>query len=393
MKLVRTDSKYINLRLAKNLNRDILRGHPWVYRDALQSLPKSESGVLAKLFDKSNKFLAYGFYDPQCELCFRVCSLDEKQKLNNFWARNLLEQALRLRTGKTFRLFNGEGDGLPGLVCDVYNEYAVIQLDGYGPKGFWELEGLTSWLDEHLSLKGIVYKPRGDLKLKAQVLKGKEEDFISAEFLENNVKFQANLLEGQKTGFFLDQKDNRHFIQGVSKNLRVLNLFSYTGGFSVYAGIGGAKHVTSVDISRPATDQAITNWQINGLDNSSHIAVAENVFDFLDKAIQEKQKWDLVIVDPPSFAHAKSNFKEAVESYERIFTQSIKVCETGGLVALSSCSSHITPEKFLDISSQCFSKARKRAKVITVKGQSADHPYPLACLEMQYLKFVLFQCF
>ena len=101
MKLVRTDSKYINLRLAKNLNRDILRGHPWVYRDALQSLPKSESGVLAKLFDKSNKFLAYGFYDPQCELCFRVCSLDEKQKLNNFWARNLLEQALRLRTGKT----------------------------------------------------------------------------------------------------------------------------------------------------------------------------------------------------------------------------------------------------------------------------------------------------
>ncbi len=384
----------LKLQLIKNLNRDILRGHPWVYKSALKVLPKAEPGSVAKLVDKSNKFIAFGFYDPKCDLCFRVCSLNEKQKPNQFWSHQNMTSALNLRkviSGDSYRLFNGEGDSLPGLICDIYHKAAVIQLDGEGPIGFWNLDKIKLWLEEHLELDHIIYKPRGDLKQSVNILKGQKEELINYSFHENKNKFSANLLEGQKTGFFLDQRDNRDFIQKISKGKRVLNLFSYTGGFSVCAGNGGASHVTSVDISKPAIKQSEINWELNGLTQSSHTACAENVFDFLNRSQENKDKWDIVIVDPPSFSHSKSGFKEAVESYEKIFTQAISVCEKGGYVALSSCSSHINEEKFIDICVNSFSKSRKVARVITIKGQAADHPFPLACLEYRYLKFILFQ--
>jgi 23S rRNA (cytosine1962-C5)-methyltransferase len=396
MSFILTDQQEpVRLKLVRDRTRTLKQGYPWIYRDWLKDLPAAPPGSRAMVRDKDSALLAFGMYDPASPLAVRVCAL-ERQKLDDDLIRSKLESALSLRralfdantTG--FRLLNGEGDGLPGLTCDLYGGHAVLKLDGDAPAGFWNTDAVADWLGERLSIADVFLKFRSDAPTRGRAVRGR----VPAEpvrFVENGLRFQANLVDGQKTGFFFDQRDNRGRIGALAEGRSVLNLFAYTGGFSIYAGMNGATDVTSVDLAKPAMEEARRNWALNGLPEGSHRTSAADVFAFLEAARAEKRAWDLVIVDPPSFAPAQRHVEKATASYQTLFASALGVVAAGGLIALSSCSSHISSQMFFELTEVAVSKARRRATVLGVYGQPGDHPFPLVCRELQYLKFLLLQ--
>jgi len=386
----------IELRLSRDLVRSLKRGHPWVFADNLRQLPPAQPGAHALLLDnKKGQPVARGIYHPQSPLAFRVCSLQPEQPLNHTWAEAQLNRALALRrflfagpntTG--YRLFNGEGDGLPGLICDVYGHTAVIQLDGPAPAGFWDAAEIARWVARRLSLEQVYLKAQARSKTDGQALVG-EAPTEAASFLENGVQFEADVVRGQKTGFFLDQRHNRQVIREVAANRRTLNVFGYTGGFSVYAGLGGASHVTTVDLSAPALDAATRHWLINRLPPANHHTEKADAFAFLERAAHQRQAWDLVIVDPPTFAATQEAVPKAITAYQTLIAAAAAVTQTDGLLAAASCSSHVDLPAFLAACEEGIAKARRRATVLAIHGQPADHPAPLVFAEFRYLKFVL----
>lgn len=384
----------VQLRLARDLTRAIKRGHPWVYAEALRQLPLAPPGTQAVLLDnKKGREIGRGFYDPHSPLALRICTTEPGEILNERWAQKRLERALALRRtlfdGRTtgFRLFNGEGDGLPGLIADLYGDSAVLQLDGAGPAGFWDAAGIAAWLAQALSLR-CVYERGERGRSEGKSLVG---DIPAAPvvFLENGVRFAVDVVRGQKTGFFLDQRDNRQKIKELAAGRRVLNLFGYTGGFSVYAGLGGASQVTTVDIAAPALAAAQANWELNDLPPAKHETVAADAFEFLADAAAGRRFWDLVVVDPPSFASSKAAVPKAIAAYQKLIAAAAAVTLPNGLLAAASCSSHVGLEAFLSACEEGISLARRRATVLHLGGQPADHPSPLALPEFRYLKFVL----
>ncbi len=382
--------------LKRDLSKKINQGNPWVFNDALSDIPDVPPGTVCKLLDRKKKVVAFGYIFPESQLTFRVFCIGDKSPKPDM-VKERLELAWEVRKplltddSNSFRLSNGEGDQLPGLVIDVFNKVAVLQLDGEGPFGFYDRFAIGKYLKERFELDCVFFKARHNSGQKSEVLAGELES-DQVEFLEYGAKFSCNVVDGQKTGFFLDQRENRFLVRKYAKDLNVLNMFSYTGGFSINAGLGGARSVTSVDIAKPATENAVLNWSLNNL-SDTHEAVAENCFDFIARNLEAGKKWDMVIVDPPSFAPSKKSLDKAINSYEKIFSESLRLCENTGFFAASSCSSHITTEMFLDICKSALSKARKRAKVVYVGAQGFDHTYPVALTEMRYLKFVLFKLF
>ncbi|MEA2708635.1 MAG: rRNA (cytosine1962-C5)-methyltransferase [Phycisphaerales bacterium] len=386
----------VKLNLVRDRTRMLKQGYPWIYRDWLEELPAAPAGSRAIVRDKDGSLLAFGMYDPIGPLAVRVCAL-ERERLDDDFILAKLEAALLLRrtlfdeaATNGFRLLNGEGDGLPGVTCDLYARHAVLKLDGDAPAAFWNVDALADWLRERLSIENVFLKYRSDAKTRGRAVRGN----IPAEpipFLENGLHFQADLVQGQKTGFFFDQRDNRARIGALAKGRSVLNLFAYTGGFSVYAGIAGARDVTSVDLAKPAMEESQRNWLLNGLPPALHHTSATDAFEFLEVARAAKRSWELIIVDPPSFAPAERHVTKALASYQALFVAALHVLASGGIVAFSSCSSHVSLPMFFEVIEAAMSKARRRAVVLGVHGQPADHPFPLACSELQYLKFVLLQ--
>lgn len=394
MGFVRSDADPIVLRLNRDLARTVKRGHPWVYADALRDLPRAVAGSAAVLLDnRKGQPIAVGYYDPSSPLAFRVCDTDGRAKLDQRWALRRLRDALDLRrslfdsTTTGYRLLNGEGDAAPGLVIDVYGNSAVIKLDGAGPCGFWQSDGIADWLARDVSLN-CVYERRKERGRDGRSLVGAEPS-TPVEFLENGLRFTADIVRGQKTGFFLDQRDNRQTIRQLAKGRSLLNLFAYTGGFSIAAGVGGASQVTTVDLAQPAIDAAQTHWQINDLNIPAHSAVAVDAFEFLNDATSRRQRWDIVVVDPPSFAPNQESIPKAKAAYQAIIAGGARCTASGGLLAAASCSSHIDLTAFLAICEEAVSEARRRGTVLVIQGQPADHPSPLALPEFRYLKFVL----
>jgi 23S rRNA (cytosine1962-C5)-methyltransferase len=396
MSFILTDQKEpVRLKLARERTRMLKQGYPWIYRDWLKELPPAPAGRRAMVRDKDGGLLAFGMYDPTGPLAVRVCAV-EREKLDDDLIRGKLDAALSLRRAlfdertNGFRLLNGEGDGVPGLTCDLYGHHAVLKLDGDAPAAFWNVDAVADWLGERLSIANVFLKYRSDAKSRGRAVRGPVPT-EPVRFIENGLHFQANLVEGQKTGFFFDQRDNRARIGALANGRSVLNLFAYTGGFSIYAGVNGATEVTSVDLAKPAMEEARRNCALNGLPDSLHHTSASDVFQFLETARAERRVWDLVIVDPPSFAPAQRHVEKAVASYQTLFASALGVVSAGGLIALSSCSSHISPEMFFELTEVAMSRAKRRATVLGVHGQPADHPFPLVCRELQYLKFILLQ--
>ena len=338
--------------------------------------------------------IAKGFYDPHSPLAFRVCTVEAHETLDDPWAANRMGRALALRqmlfdeqtTG--FRLFNGEGDGLPGLICDIYSDTAVIQVDGAGPRGFWHLEGIAQWVAQRLSLEHVFHKTQSRSKDDQRAIIGTKPTKPVA-FLENGVTFTADVIKGQKTGFFFDQRENRQEIKTMADNRDVLNLFGYTGGFSVYAGLGNAQQVTTVDIAAPAIEMATQHWQLNQLKPDEHSTVQADAFKFLEDASHQKKAWDLVIVDPPSFAPTQKAVNQAVAAYQKLIAAAAAITAPNGLLATASCSSHVDLPMFLNICETAISKARRRATILRVNTQPPDHPTPLPFSEGRYLKFII----
>lgn len=394
MPLIRSVGDPVTLRLNRDLSRTIKRGHPWVYADALRDLPRASAGSAAVLLDnRKGQPVALGFYDPESPLAFRVCETDGQRKLDQRWAESRLNEARRLRqslfdqTTTGYRLLNGEGDSVPGLVVDVYGETAVIKLDGAGPTGFWNAPEVAGWISDTLQI-GCVYERRKERGREGRSLIGNEPQ-EPVQFLEHGMHFTADVVRGQKTGFFLDQRDNRNLIRSLSKDRTVLNVFGYTGGFSVAAGHGQATHVTTVDLAQPAIEAARRHWQLNEFADDRHDGVAADAFEYFAEAASQRRKWDIVVVDPPSFAPNQESVPKAVAAYQSLIAAGARVTARAGLLAAASCSSHIDLSQFRDLCEEGISEARRRGTILAVHGQPPDHPSPLALPEFRYLKFIL----
>ncbi|MCR9291935.1 MAG: class I SAM-dependent rRNA methyltransferase [bacterium] len=396
------DGRVSKVRLRKDLTRDIKRGHAWLYSHAVDSARASAGDVVEVMDRRGERVIASGIYHPDHALSVRICRTQAPFRLDDQWLIQQLQRAIQRRlaffdsqtTG--YRLVAGEGDGLPGLIVDVYDKTAVIKLDGGAPEAFYQPQAIAAWLGQNLQLTRVVCRPRERGKLGQLVWSsaGDEPEDIHngpVEFLENGLRFTADVWRGQKTGFFLDQRDNRHLIRRLSADCSVLNLFSFNGGFSIAAGVGGSDRVTSVDIAAPAIEAAENHWMQNELPVSQHEAVVADCFEFLESAVAERRQWKIVICDPPSFAPSEKAIPNAVAAYTRLAHLAARVTSSGGLLALASCSSHIDHANFLQINVEALGRARRKANLIADRGLPVDHPAPLAMPELRYLKFLLLQ--
>lgn len=397
------------IHLERDLTKHLKRGHRWVFANSfegrLNENIKPKSGLSQLLYKK--ELIGLGVVQSDTQLRFRLFCLSDEvyYKKNNLnatlqtWAMHQWNKAIQLRkhfnleVTNSFRLINGEGDGLPGLIVDVYADTAVIKHDHPIMEKIWNSKNIAAQLVKDLPWIQCVYlKRRNDDTVKGENILGE----LAAEtiFKENNYNFCSQIRDAAKTGFFLDQRDNRKMIQNFSKDLDVLNLFSYTGGFSIFAAAGGANSVTSVDIAKVAIENVQRNFELNPLTISKKTQqknIAIDAFAFVEQEIQAKSKYGLVITDPPSFAPNEKSVPQATAAYTRIFSDSLKLVKSNGLFAASSCSSHIKTDAFLEITREAFSKSRKRGTLVYLGGQPSDHPYPLAMEELRYLKFALFR--
>jgi 23S rRNA (cytosine1962-C5)-methyltransferase len=398
MKYFSIDKTY-RLKLTRDLTKHLKRGNPWIFSDAVEKL-KVPEGSYVLLISHKKEILAHGFYSPHINLAFRMLTLGDK-KFNDHEVELRLKMAIENKKhllteeNKCFRLLNGEGDELPGVVSDYYDGVLVFKLDGAAAEAFWNKEEFATFFmnQTEIPVKCVYFKRKNREEEKGMIIAGSAKNLEELEFLEHGVKFRTNVIDAAKTGFFLDQRENRNFIRSVSKNKTILNLFGYTGGFSVYAGLGGATKVTTVDIAKNAIKGAEINWEINLLPPEKHDAICVDAFEFVADAHKKKHIWDIVITDPPSFAPNQKSVESARDAYIKIFADSIRLVKDGGFFAASSCSGHISFENFLEIVQEALSKSRRRGKVLLIKGQPEDHPFPLALSEMRYLKFVYLQVF
>lgn len=384
----------LQIHLSRNLRRTVLRGHPWIYKDAIANAPANITRAQqCQVLDGKNEHLAWAYYDPHSPLRLRILSLEKKPPTpelfdSRFQLALLLRKAVISENTDCFRLFNGEGDLLPGLICDVYKNIAVLQFDGQGANEFWDKPRIAEWLLREKVCLTVVEKLRrhtegGILHLGGETISPDTQNEIIA--TEHGVKFKVNLEKGQKTGFFLDQRENRKYIQSISKGMSVLNLFSYSGGFSVYAGLGGAKKVASLDIAEGAIELAKQNWALNGLDPALHTGLCVDVFEYINTT---EDVWDHIIVDPPSMGHSEEHKDRAKMKYIELFSVVAKKIKTNGQLSVSSCSSHVSFEDFFEIINESLSIAKKRGRILRVSGQGPDHVFPHSCHELRYLKFV-----
>lgn len=387
--------KIETLSLKKEIAMHIRQGHPWIYREALH-LPVSgyPAGQVVRIQDSKKHFVAYGIWDPFSPIAVRVCSLLEAKVPDEAWKHQQLREALTQRLSwlsleqtNAFRLCHGESDVMPGLVIDVYHHTAVVQYDGVGPEAFWSPTLVDVLLESGmtLSLRTIYWKRRRQPGL---VLWG-ETPPQEIDIVENGIKLGVDIRQGQKTGFFLDQRDNRARIRLYAAGKRVWNGFSYTGGFSVSAALGGARHVVSVDTASAALETARRNFQRNGIPLENHEFFPQDVFAHLRTAIANKTLYDMVIVDPPSFAHAEAAVERALAAYQNLYALALQIVAPEGYLAASSCSSHISMDQFLIMLGAASYETQRPLQVLELGGQPPDHPSLPAASETRYLKFVL----
>ena len=401
MSFVNSPEVLPQISLSRDITKHLKRGHRWVFANGFDPKLKPASGLHS--LNHKGELLGFGVVQADTQLRFRMfCQCDEPffrknqiAKTFDVWVQRQWKNALVIRKsfnlGNTnaFRLINGEGDGFPGLVIDIYQDVAVIKHDHPIMEKVWNRQNIAEQIIKDFpNIKTVYLKRRNDDDEKGLNLIG--ELPLETTFKENGLLFASNIRDGAKTGFFLDQRDNRFLIQNFAKDRTVLNLFSYTGGFSLFAAAGGAKKITSVDISKAATAAVKRNFELNQI-KTEREDIAADAFDFVEKEILQKKKYDLVITDPPSFAPNEKSVPQATAAYTKIFSNSIRLVEDDGLFAASSCSSHISTEVFLEITREAFSKAKKRGTLVHLGTQPVDHPYPLMMSELRYLKFALFR--
>lgn len=386
---------YKQIILKPKKDESLKRFHPWIFSGAIASSDNGiEEGEIVNVFTSDNKFIAVGHYQIG-SIAVRVLSFEEVKIDHNYWVKRLsvafhLRQSIGVVSddNNAYRLVHGEGDNLPGLIIDVYAQTAVVQSHSVGmhESRMAICDALKVVLQE--DIKNIYYKSDTTLPFKADL--ETENGYIyggsdvSDVAIENGLKFRADWLKGQKTGFFVDQRDNRSLIEKYSKNRSVLNMFCYTGGFSFYAMRGGAELVHSVDSSSKAIVLTEENVKLNFGDDARHHAYAEDAFKFLGKI--EKGEYDLIVLDPPAFAKHRGAIRNALQGYKRLNAVAFDKIASGGIVFTFSCSQVVSKEAFRLAVFSAAAQSGRSVKILHQLTQPADHPINIYHPEGEYLK-------
>jgi 23S rRNA (cytosine1962-C5)-methyltransferase len=390
------------IRVSKTLQKKIRQGHPWVFHYQIENPVQASPGDLGVIYDSRNRFLAIGLLDPDSDLRLRILQVKQPLRIDAEFFRSRMQKSLVLRQGLEeqgttgYRLVNGENDGLPGLILDRYGDVLVMKL--YTLSWLPYLEELVEVLQQELSAQTCVLRwSRKIVPSRLQSTQYQEGALLfgnkpmnPVRFCENHLTFEADIFSGHKTGFFLDQRDNRHIIGEMVKGRSVLNVFSYTGGFSVYAFAGGASSVCEVDVSSQALEQSKRNIQLNFPDRSFAGSVFRqlqgDVFDMLPELIEKREQYDRVILDPPSFAGSKKQIQSALRAYSRLAEMGAKLTRHGGALFAASCSRRVAVEEFYSAVREGVERAKFRAREIRKTGHAIDHPVSFP--EGGYLKAI-----
>ncbi|MEP6725073.1 MAG: class I SAM-dependent rRNA methyltransferase, partial [Bacteroidota bacterium] len=387
----------IRVYLNKKISRRIEDGHPWIYANEVNTMEgKVEGGEIAEVFTHDKKFIGRGYINPKSQIIIRILTRDRNEQVNDDFFYNRLLQAWqyksRLGYRENCRLVFGEADFLPALIIDKFNDYFVLQTLSLGID-VWK-PAIVKALEKIFSPKGIY--ERNDVPVRELEGLPQQKGFLSAPFdtavliNENGLKFIVDVENGQKTGYFLDQQDNRRAIERIVKDADVLGTFTYTGTFEIHAAHYGAKSVYGIDISANAVEQANRNAALNGLQHICRFE-AMNAFDVLKQWSKEGKQWDVVMLDPPAFAKSRENIQKAVTGYKEINLRGMKLIKPGGFLVTSSCTNLVQPELFLEIINDAAKDAKRKLRQVTYQSQSADHPIIWGMENTHYLKFLIVQ--
>lgn len=392
----------IALHVTPAAERAIRDGHPWLFDQSIRQRSRDgRSGDLAVVFDRKDRFLAVGLYDPDSPLRVRILQQGSPARIDRGWFERQISGAVARRrpllaSGTTTgcRLVHGENDGLPGLVVDRYGETCVMML--YTAAWLPHLPAVVAALETAVQPERLVLRLSRALQHQPEQLYGLTDGMVlqgaaltgPVLFQENGLTFAVDVVAGQKTGFFLDQRDNRARVEKLAAGKRVLNVFAYTGGFSLYAARGGATAVTSLDLSQPALETAETNFHLNrhlsGVAAAAHTLLHGDAFQRMEELAAQKRMFDLVIVDPPSFARQQAETERALAAYARLTRLALRLLPPGGILVQSSCSSRVETAEFFHMIHQTARKEKRPLREIGRTGHPLDHPVSFP--EGDYLK-------
>jgi 23S rRNA (cytosine1962-C5)-methyltransferase len=374
-------------------------GHLWIFSGALQQPPRwIEAGGLVDVKSATGQFVARGYYNPQTDIAIRILTRDPEEAIDTEFLRRRVCAAVALRQvfdpaiTDAYRLIHSEGDGLPGVVVDRYADILVVQIHTAGMERLRSqlLEALVQETGAHgiLLRNDSASRRREGLEIETPVVvTGEVPERVTIR--ENGLQFQVDPWQGQKTGFFLDQRDKRAALRKYAPGRRVLNCFSYTGGFSVYAALTSPDtRVTSVDVSAPAIEAARQHFTLNGLDPERHEFLVADVFDYLEKAQAEGELFDVVVLDPPAFAKTRDARSQALRAYRRLNTLGMQVLRPGGILLTCSCSGVVELDDLLGALSQGSQHLRRSVQLLETYTHDVDHPINLAMPETAYLKAI-----
>jgi 23S rRNA (cytosine1962-C5)-methyltransferase len=385
----------VKIFLRKKISNRIADGHPWIFANEIgDEEGKYEPGDIVDVFSSNGSFVGRGYINPASQIKVRLLTRNQQEEINDAFFFNRIEKAWKYRQKLGYvencRLIFGEADELPALIIDKFNDYLVIQTLSLG---------IERWKEAIVKALETIFKPKGiyernDVPVRELEGMKQQKGFLSAPFdtniiiNENGLKFHVDIENGQKTGYFLDQQDNRRTISQVVKGADVLEAFCYTGTFSMHAAHYGAKSVLGLDISETAINTARRNAQLNGFENTCSFENV-NAFDVLKQWVKEGRRYDTVILDPPAFTKSRENIQKAVTGYKEINLRGMKLLKPGGFLVTASCTNLVPPELFLQIIEMAAKDARKTIRQVSWQTQAADHPILWNVPNTQYLKFLI----
>lgn len=381
--------------LKRKISPRVVNGHPWIFNNEVDKVVGDfVGGETVEVYTYDNKFVGKGYINPKSQILVRLLTRQKSEEINEgfFLSRIRACWAYRQKLGYTenCRLVFGEADGLPQLIIDKFNDYFVIQTIALGIDR-WK-PAIVSALEQIFQPKGIY--ERNDVPVRELEGLPQQKGFLSTPFdpkiiiEENGLKFNVDIENGQKTGYFLDQRDNRRAIRHIVKDAEVLGAFTYTGTFELHAAHYGAKSVLGLDISENAVEQANRNAVLNGLDQVCKFQSA-NAFDVLKQWGKEGRQYDVVMLDPPAFTKSRETIQKAITGYKEINLRGMKLVRPGGFLVTSSCTNLVNPELFLHTIDLAAKDARRKLRQVTFRAQASDHPIVWGLENTEYLKFLI----
>ncbi len=387
--------------------KKILLGHPWIFSDEIINCDISiKNGDIIDVVNESSKYLGSGFYNDNSKIIIRLISRNANDIFNEDFFRRRIRYAIDYRLTvmeselNSFRVIFGESDELPGLTVDKFNDILVVQILSLGielRKDIILKVLFEEMINSHFNISGIYLRNDVDIRDKEGMNQYKGwydlgipfPNSTTTEIIENGIRYHVDFENGQKTGFFLDQKINRLLIRKIAKGKRILDCCTHTGSFAMNAYIAGAKSVMALDVSSKALDDSRENFKLNDMDIDT---ICGDVFDELKKLSMEKtKKYDFIILDPPAFTKSRKTISNALKGYQEINYLALKSLPRGGYFATASCSHFASPELFLDSIYKASLDANVKLKMVSYSGASPDHPVLIGVDETQYLKFYIFQ--